>query len=146
MIFVTVGTTQFDELVEAIDKIAPDLEDTVIVQAGNHEYVPQNCQYFSFTNNFSDFLGRADIVIAHGGAGITFETLNLQKRLISVENTNVIDRHQSDLIRKLSSEGYLVWCEDTNRLNDYIKEARRTEIKKYVRPHCKIGKVIIDYL
>ena len=121
MIFVTVGTTRFDELVEAIDRIAHCLDEEIIIQAGNHKYVPKNCQFFTFANDILNYLKKANIVIAHGGAGITFEALDLHKKIISIINPNVLDSHQSDLLRKLSQEGHLIWCNDLNKLNIYIK-------------------------
>ncbi|MGA2223590.1 MAG: PssE/Cps14G family polysaccharide biosynthesis glycosyltransferase [Syntrophobacteraceae bacterium] len=147
MIFATAGTTQFDELVEAIDKIAPELNEEVIIQVGyNSKYEPLNCTYFIFSDNVIKYFREANIVIAHGGAGITFEVLNLGKKLISVENPNALDGHQSDLLGKLSQEGYLIWCKDLNEMKKSIEDARNSNIKKYVRPKCEIGKTITEWL
>ena len=147
MIFATVGTTQFDGLVEAIDNIAPELNEEVIIQVGyNGKYKPQNCTYFAFSENIINYLKEAHIVIAHGGAGITFEVLNLGKTLISVENPNALDGHQSDLLGQLSQEGYLIWCKDLNEMKKCIEDARNSNIKKYVRPKCEIGKIITEWL
>ena len=146
MIFATVGTTQFDELVEAMDKIAPKLNEDVVVQIGNHKYVPKNCKYFSFDDDLLKYFEKADIVIAHGGAGITFEVLNLCKKLISIENPHTLGGHQSDLLRKLSQAGYLVWCKDLNKIENCIKDVKKMKIKKYVRPECGIGKMIVWWL
>jgi len=147
MIFVTAGTTQFDELVEAVDKIAPEVNEEVIIQVGyNSKYKPQHCAYFTFSDNIMKYFREASIVIAHGGAGITFEVLNLGKKLISVENPNALDGHQSDLLGKLSQEGYLIWCKDLNEMKKSIEDARNSNIKKYVRPKCEIGKTITEWL
>src|SRR5271166_2158838 len=116
MIFATVGTTQFDELVEAIDKIAPKLDEELVVQIGKRKYVPKNCKYFTFDDDLRKYFEEADIIIAHGGAGITFEVLNLGKKLICIENPHVLEGHQRDLLRKLSEEGYLIWCKDLNEI------------------------------
>ena len=146
MIFVTVGTTRFDELVEAMDKIAPKLGEEVVIQIGNQKNVPKNCKYFTFDDDLLKYYEKADIVVAHGGAGITFEVLNLGKKLISVENSHVLDGHQRDLLGKLSHDGYLIWCKDLNGIENCIKDVKKMEIKKYVRPECGIGKMIMDYL
>ena len=142
MIFAAVGTTHFDELVEAIDKIAPKLNEEVVIQAGNHKYVPKNCKYFTFDDDLLKYYNKANIVIAHGGAGIIFEVLNLGKKLISIENPHVLDGHQRDLLGKLSQEGYLIWCKDLNRIEDFIKNTRKIRVKKYVKPACEIGEII----
>ena len=146
MIFVTVGTTRFDELVEAMDKIAPALHEAVIIQAGNHKYRPSNCTYFTFDNDLLKYYDEADIVVAHGGAGITFEVLNLGKKLISVENPHVLEGHQGDLLGKLSQEGYLIWCRDLNTILNCINSARKMKVKHYIRPHCEIGVMIANLL
>ena len=146
MIFATVGTTHFDELIESIDKIALKLNDEVIIQAGNHKYIPKYCKYFGFDNDLVKYFHNADIVVAHGGAGITFEVLNMGKKLISVENPHVLDCHQGDLLGKLSQEGYLLWCRDLNGLESIIEEVRSSQLKKYVRPECEIGKLLLRWL
>lgn len=146
MIFVAVGTTSYDELVEAIDKIAPNLNEEVIIQAGNHKYIPKNCNYFSFDDDLFKYYNKASIVVAHGGAGVTFEVLKLGKKLISIDNPHVLDGHQRDLLKKLSHEGYLIWCKDLNKIENYIKDAMNLEIKAYVRPECEIGKIILEKL
>ena len=102
MIFAFVGTTRFDDLVEAIDKITPKMEEKVIIQLGNGKYIPKNCKHFTFDDDLYKYYKQADIIFAHGGAGITFEVLNLGKKLISIENPYVLEGHQQDL-----SENYL---------------------------------------
>lgn len=146
MIFATVGTTHFDELVEAIDRVAAELGEEVVVQLGNARYVPKNCRYFTFADSLVQYFGEADIVIAHGGAGITFEVLNLGKKLISVENPHALEGHQGDLLGKLSREGYLIWCRDLNEIGNSIREVRKVKIREYVRPECRIGKKIEEWL
>ena len=146
MIFITVGTTRFDELVEAMDKIAPKLNEEVVIQIGNSQYLPGNCKYFPFDDDLFKYYRKADIVVAHGGAGITFEVLNLGKKLISIDNAYVLDGHQRDLLGKLSQDGYLVWCKDLNGIEKCINDVKMMEIKKYVKPECRIAEMIVEYL
>jgi beta-1,4-N-acetylglucosaminyltransferase len=146
MIFVTVGTTRFDELLEAVDRITPRLNEDVIIQAGKHTYTPRNCEYFAFENSLREFFQKADIIVAHGGAGTTFEVLSLGKMLISVENPHVLEGHQGDLLRKLSQDGYLIWCKDLSQIEKCIENARNRKIRKYERPDCGIAKTIAGLL
>jgi len=146
MIFVTVGTTQFDELVEAIDSIAPKLEEEVIIQMGNCKFIPKYCRYFTFDDDLLKYFKQADIVVAHGGAGVTFETLKLGNILISKDNPNVLDGHQQDLLKKLSQDGYLIWCKDLNMLENCIIKAKNMCAKKYLIPECGIDTIIVEYL
>ena len=146
MIFATVGTTRFDELVEAIDNIVPTLNEKVVIQIGNQKNVPLNCEYFTFDDDLLKYYKKADIVIAHGGAGTIFEVLNLGKKLIAVENPNTLGGHQGDLLGKLSKEGYLTWCKDLNKIEHCIQDAKKQVTKQYVRPECKIGEMIVEFL
>jgi UDP-N-acetylglucosamine transferase subunit ALG13 len=147
MIFATVGTTQFDELVVAIDKIAPELNEEVVIQMGYYNrYIPHNCKYFTFTDNVLKYYKEATVIIAHGGAGVTFEVLNLGKKLISVENPHALDGHQGDLLSKLSQDGYLIWCKNLDHIKNHIERARNINIKKYIKPECNIGKMIDRFL
>lgn len=146
MIFVAVGTTRFDELVEAVDQIVPKLDDEVLIQLGNSKYTPKNCKYFSFDDSLLKYYKMADIVIAHGGAGITFEVLALGKKLISIENPSVLEGHQRDLLGKLARDGYLMWCMDLNKIENCIKDVKTMDIKKYVKPQCRIREMILKYL
>jgi len=146
MIFVAVGTTRFDELVEAVDQIVPKLNDEVLIQLGNSKYTPRNCKYFSFDDSLLKYYKTADIVIAHGGAGITFEVLALGKKLISIENPSVLEGHQRDLLGKLARERYLIWCMDLNKIENCIKDVKTMDIEKYIKPQCRIGEMILEYL
>lgn len=147
MIFVTAGTTYgFENLVKEIDNIAPKLKEEIIIQLGNTKYRPKNCKYFTFKPNIISYFKKANLVIAHGGAGTTYEVLSLGKKLISVENKNVNDAHQWDLLKKLSDEKYLIWCKDEKSIMESINKAKTFKFKRYVQPKCDIHKKIIRFL
>jgi UDP-N-acetylglucosamine transferase subunit ALG13 len=145
MIFVTVGTTySFEALAEEVDKMAPGLNEKVIVQNGRNKYLPKNCIYFDFKDSLKEFISAADLVIAHGGAGTCFEALSMQKKMIAVANPDVHDNHQEDLLRKLSQEGYLVWCKDISELPVLIRD--RKVMRPYLAPECRIHERIMGFL
>ena len=147
MIFVLTGTTYaFDPLVKAIDAIAPSLKEKVIIQTGTSTYVPKNCEYFAFAPNVDNYIRKASLVISHGGAGSSYEILAMGKPLISVENKEVNDSHQWDLLKKLESENYIIWCKDLSNLKKDIEEARKKKFAKYTPPACTIHKEIIKFL
>jgi beta-1,4-N-acetylglucosaminyltransferase len=146
MIFVTVGTTQFDKLVKEVDRIAPGLNEEVVMQIGESKHIPRNCTYFTYDNDLSKYFIKADVVVAHGGAGSTFEVLGMGKKLISIENPNTLEGHQGDLLGKLSSEGYLIWCKDLNKIEKCIKDIKDMELRRYEMPECTIGNIIKNWL
>jgi len=146
MIFVAVGTTDFDTLTMKMDAIAPTLPEKVVMQIGNGRYVPKNCQYFRFAPSLDPYYAQANVVVAHGGLGITTEALERGKKLISVQNTTCHGGHQEDLLSALAQEGYLIWCQDLNELPEALRHARQKEFKRYVTPGCEIHTVIAEFL
>lgn len=141
MIFVTVGTTAFEGLIKAADKI--DKKEDVIIQKADGVYEPQNHEFFEITHEFSKYVDRAELVITHGGAGILFELLDKGKRIIGVANEERDDQHQSDLLGELAAEGYIIWCRDLSKLSKEIAKARNFEFRKYKKPECHMAEEII---
>jgi beta-1,4-N-acetylglucosaminyltransferase len=146
MIFVAVGTTDFNALIEKMDELAPSLSDEVIMQIGNGQYIPKNCQYFRFAPSLEPYYDNATLVVSHGGRGITMEVLERGKKLISVENTTCHGGHQRDLLSTLAEERYLIWCQDLDELLKALESVRYYEFKRYGTPECEIHTVIKEFL
>lgn len=146
MIFVAIGTTDFDDLIMKMDEVAPLLSEEVVMQIGNGQYIPKNCQYFRFAPSLEPYYDKSTIVVSHGGLGITMEVLERGKRLISVENTALQDGHQKDLLSTLAKEGHLIWCRELNELPEMLERARHREFKRYISPSCEIHTVIAEFL
>jgi len=146
MIFVTVGTSDFDPLVKKMDELAPTLAEPVVAQIGTGEYVPRNCEYFRFAPSLEPYYDRADVVVAHGGLGTTMEVLKKGKKLISVENTTCIDSHQTDILEGFSAEGHLIWCRDLDELPSLLARLPAIHLKPYVSPPCEIAEIIRDFV
>lgn len=143
MIFVTVGTVQFEDLVRKIDEIAKNSKEKFIVQIGEGKYVPKNCRWFRFKTPLTEYFKKSKLVITHGGAGTLFECLNLGVRIIAVPNLKAKAGHQLDLVYELDKEGYIIAC-DLNDLEKIIYEKR--QLKKYIKVECTIGKEIEKFL
>ncbi len=146
MIFVTVGTSDFDQLVEAIDHLSPAIDDQIIIQIGNGEYIPRNCEHFCFAPSLDSYYDKADIVVAHGGLGTTMEVLAKRKKLLSVENTTCVDDHQTDILGVLDKKRHLIWCRDLDDLPSLLKNMPNVTLEPYNPPPCKIAEVIKDLL
>lgn len=146
MIFVTVGSGKFDELIRKIDKIATKIKGEVIAQIGNGNNIPKNIEYFRFKPNLIPYYKKASLIIAHGGAGTTYELLAMDKKLISIANLNRTDVHQEEILKVLSDEKHLIWCKDLRKLEETIKKAKKLKFKKYKQPECKIAEKIEEFL
>ncbi|XP_019164790.1 PREDICTED: UDP-N-acetylglucosamine transferase subunit ALG13 homolog [Ipomoea nil] len=121
-VFVTVGTTCFDALVNAVDTAEVRKElfkkgyTDIIVQMGRGTYVPTKSalengspalDYFTFSSTIAEYLKSASLVISHAGSGSIFETLRLGKPLIVVVNEDLMDNHQSELAEELADRKHL---------------------------------------
>ena len=143
MIFVTVGTTDFDALVRSMDLLAPQLGEEVEMQIGHGEYEPRHCSWFRFASSLEPYYARADVVVAHGGLGTVMEVLRRGGKLIGVANPDRYDQHQEAILRRFETDGYLVACYDLADLANAITHARTTPLRRYPRPqttlHLEIG-------
>lgn len=146
VLFVSVGTTDFDNLIKAVDALIPSLGFTGIMQIGHGKYKPINLPYFRFSSSLIEFYKQSTIAIAHGGLATTVEILKQKVRLVSVSNPDRYDKHQDDLISTLAEQGYLVWCRNLNDLNRAISLAINTDFKFYEPPKCSIHLIIKNYL
>jgi len=146
MIFVTVGTGKFEELVKKIDEISKGIKEKIIVQIGKGEYEPKNCEWFRFKPSLEAYYKKARIIVTHGGAGTIFQLLKMGKKLIGVANLDRTDVHQTEILRVLSEDNYLIWCKNLDNLKEDIEKARNFKFKKYVPPKNNIKEIIENFI
>jgi beta-1,4-N-acetylglucosaminyltransferase len=146
MIFVTVGSTDFDALAEKVDQLAPQLDTEVQVQIGNGQYVPRNVRYFRFAPSLDPYYDEAELIVGHGGLGTIVEALERGKRLVCVLNPTTYDLHQQHLLSSFHEQKYLLWCRDLEHLGETIQQAREMDFERYEAPPCHIHEIIADYL
>lgn len=99
MIFVTVGTQlPFDRLIRILDRIAPDLDEEICVQALHSEYKPMHIHVIDFLapDEFEDFFSRARLVIAHAGMGTILSAMRSAKPLIVFPRDAALGEHRND--------------------------------------------------
>lgn len=120
-LFVTVGSTSFDKLIETvcsekcIETLVSNGFQQIKLQIGRGNFIPPKSskieiEWFRFKDNLSDNIKNATLVVGHAGAGTILESLFECKPLIVVLNEELMENHQSELADKLSSEGYLKYC------------------------------------
>ena len=127
MIFVTVGTFNFDPLIEYIDSLVEQniINDKVICQIGNGSYIPKNCEYFKYTKEIESYILKSDLVISHGGTGSILGLISLNKQFIAVANTSLSDNHQEEFLRKLSEKRPIKWLSDLTELPLVISSPKK---------------------
>lgn len=145
MIFVTVGTTEFDALVQAADQLAAAGHD-VVIQIGKGLVEPVHAQWFRFAPSLDACYEAADVVVTHGGLGTVSEVLQRRVPLVGVSNPDRYDRHQDQILQAMEMAGHLVWCRDLADLPQAIQQARQRQLTPYVQPASRIGAVIREFL
>lgn len=122
-VFVTVGTTSFDELIETITS-SETLEalksrgyENLILQVGRGKILPSSenrpqitLEAFRFKDSIAEDMRRADLIISHAGAGSCLEALGAGKPLLVVVNDKLMNNHQLELARQLHSDSHLLYC------------------------------------
>ena len=146
MIFVTIGSTDFDPLIEKMDELAPHLGDEVVMQIGNGVYAPKHATTFRFALSLDNYYDAADMIVAHGGLGSIMEALERGKKLVCVVNPTTYDRHQEHLLRIFEAQSYLLWCKDLEHLMKAIQAAKAARFARYQPPECHIHERIMQYL
>jgi UDP-N-acetylglucosamine transferase subunit ALG13 len=146
MILVVTGTTGFDALAKEMDRLAPALSETVVIQTGAGRYVPQQAEHFRLAPSLTPYYEQASLVVSHGGLATCMEVLERKKPLIALSNPDRYDQHQQDILSVLSGQGYLIWCQDIAGLPKALDTARQDSFKRYVTPKCTIHVAIKEYL
>jgi len=145
-VFVSTGTTGFDDLAKAMDRLAAGLPEPVIIQVGEGRYIPQNAEHFGLAPSLDPFVQAASLVVAHGGLGICMEALEAGKRLVAVNNPDRYDNHQVDLLTALEAAGYLIYCRRLEDLPDAVERAMTTDFRPYQKSETTIHLRIREFL
>lgn len=141
-IFVTVGTTEFQELIdkvltkEFLNHIIRNHFNEIIIQYGsskidvqkleknlhckpekhnsilNIQYKALSIKLFDYDKSLSSYEQSADLVLSHGGSGTIFEVLYLKKPIIAVINGSLMDNHQEELVLALERRKLLWGCKE----------------------------------
>ncbi|KAJ1656637.1 N-acetylglucosaminyldiphosphodolichol N-acetylglucosaminyltransferase catalytic subunit alg13 [Dispira simplex] len=121
-VFVTVGTTGFDDLIGQFSSPAVQHElvrqgySDLVVQYGTSQAVfdtllpVQGLKVwgYGYKADIARDVQEADLVISHGGSGSILECLTLAKPLLLVVNTHLMDNHQQELAEALAERNHLV--------------------------------------
>lgn len=157
-VFVTVGTTKFDALVQALDTDA-SLEALTargvthaVLQIGHGEHVPSTSRaaahgielaHYRHSAQYKDDVARADLVISHAGAGSIMDALALRKKLIVVVNTALMDNHQTELADAMAQQRYCV-ATTCAELTQTLQTADLDALQTYPEPDEEAFPRLVD--
>ena len=156
-VFVTVGTTQFDKLIDAVttDEFLTLLVKKgytkVLLQTGKGKVTKNINRYdirvesYNFKPSIKYDLEHASLVISHAGAGSILESLALNKFLLVVINEDLMDNHQVELAEKLASLKYLHYTK-CNELLHAMQHADMQQLVKMPPPNSQVFGAYLDDL
>ncbi len=145
-VFITVGTTDFDALVRAVDTSTWIDGYTGAFQIGEGSHEPTSLPFVRFAPSLDPYFDNADVVVSHGGMATTMEVLRRGLPLVSVSNDDRRDGHQDDILSELEAGGHLVWCRSLDEIGAAVERAATTELQPYREPESTIHEVVEDFL
>jgi len=123
-VFVTVGTTKFDDLITCV--CSKEIQ-SILASRGFKKLILQTgktkpdlsccvleCEDYDYKSSIFEDMLQADLIISHAGAGTCLEVLGYKKKLIVVVNEKLMDNHQSELAEKLADCGYVDYSSVNN--------------------------------
>ena len=142
MIFITLGSQkfQFNRILKEVDRLIENgvITDKVFAQIGNSDYEPLHYEYKKFLSReeFSEWQGKCDIVITHGGTGAIIGALRKGKKVIAVPRLakygEHVDDHQLQLLRQFDEMHLIEPCYEIDDLENVYHKLMKTEYKSYV--------------
>ncbi|XP_066602775.1 UDP-N-acetylglucosamine transferase subunit ALG13 [Prorops nasuta] len=156
-VFVTVGTTKFDLLIETI--LSPQLlkklynkgYNKLTLQTGecsiNIDDRPR-CGFkeitvFNYSFEIKEYVMSADLIISHAGAGSILDALEANKPLVVVTNLHLMHNHQLELAEELYKNNHLYYCSCNNLVN-IIEKLELEKLKPFVNTKSKGIATFID--
>lgn len=156
-IFITLGSQkfQFNRLLIAVDKLCEKkivCGEDVFAQIGYSDYVPKNYSYNNFLDReeFSVEMGKADIVITHGGTGAIIGAVKKGKKVIAVPRRakygEHVDDHQLQLVGQFKELDLICECDDVEKIGEALDIVKRSTYKDYVSNTRNIIESIEQYI
>ncbi|KAG8705218.1 N-acetylglucosaminyldiphosphodolichol N-acetylglucosaminyltransferase catalytic subunit alg13 [Ceratobasidium sp. 394] len=154
-VFVTVGSTKFDDLARAVlssevlDALRTRGFSELVFQCGNSDMtglVPQSStevewnwtdgktgmeiSVWRFKPELAKSFEQASLVISHAGSGTILEVLRLPRPMIVVPNETLLDNHQVELANALEGLGHLFTSTPSTLVNT-IQTYDATRLKEF---------------
>ncbi|XP_072023788.1 UDP-N-acetylglucosamine transferase subunit ALG13-like [Amphiura filiformis] len=142
-VFVTVGTTSFDALVETASSkpLCTQFQKLgytrLLLQIGRGTFEPEafikpgfKLEFFRYKDSIAQDIKDADLVISHAGAGSCLETLGAGKAMVVVINELLMGNHQLELANQLHRDGHLFYSTPST-LSDVLSTMDVSSLKPF---------------
>ena len=144
-IFITVGTTKFDSLIEYLDNNLGTKND-VLFQIANGEYHPKNFKFINYTTKIDQLYKEYDYIITHAGSSSIYKLLNLRKKMIVIPNLERADNHQLDIADFVDTHNYAICCQDFKSIIPSLKKLPSSTFLFYQKSAFILDKEICKVL
>lgn len=155
-IFITLGSQkfQFNRLLKAVDELCEQgtvEADDVFAQIGYSDYCPRCYKYKNFLDRdeFANEMGKADIVITHGGTGAIIGAVKKGKKVIAVPRLakygEHVDDHQRQLVGQFDDLNLIYACRDMD-LEKALRVIKKTEYREYKSNTSRIIKSLEEFI
>lgn len=140
-VFVTVGTTPFDDLIKYLDDQDWNGVEIIAQISEKATFKPKNIEWFEFCDNIDFYYKNYNVIISHAGAGSVYKLLELNKKCIFVPNTSMKDNHQEDICRFLSENNFAEILRLKNKeqkTKELIEKTVKTEFNSYTNSNSML--------
>lgn len=141
MIFITLGSQkfQFNRLLKKVDELVEKglITSEVFAQKGYSDYEPKNfeCKDFLDRSEFSNLMGKAELVITHGGTGAIVTALKSGKRVIGIPRLckykEHVDDHQKEIVSVFSEAKMILSVDEIDELDECIERINKENLNKF---------------
>ena len=145
-IFVTVGTTRFDSLINACRNDPFFKMHDCVVQTGPGGGRVETAESFEYTDDIERFYIWADVVVTHAGAGSIYRLLELQKNLVIVPNLDRLDKHQLDIASYMAANGYALSVSNVDELSSVVSLAFGKKFRAFVKEDFFAASEVLDFV
>ncbi|ORZ15687.1 glycosyl transferase [Absidia repens] len=159
-LFVTVGSTGFDDLVEAATSISfvSNLStlgfSSLLIQYGASKDIflrntkdLRECdieiQGYDYKTTIEHDIAMADLVISHSGSGTILQALRLHKKLVVIVNESLLGNHQTELAQAMATKNYVVYG-DISNLVDTVFKASKHHLEPFPEPNVALFAAALD--
>lgn len=159
LVFATVGnpTQPFDRFVRWMDEQvgARMKKSEVLIQVGTSKVRPTHCQWIDFIpmDGFVEMVGRAQVVVCHGGQGSILTCLQSGKRPIIIPRLQKFDEHindhQLEIVEEFSKRKLIDAVYEERDLHPQVLNRLRDRRGYTYKPHNKlmlnlVGRILSD--
>ena len=157
-VLITVGTTQFKELInlsltsEFQSELLKKGFSKLTIQIGNYKLNKEvynhpnlKIEIISFLPSFlfHNLIKNTDLIISHGGAGTLIQSIILGKKPISLPNKYVNDNHQIEIINYLHSKGYIYKSTIENLLDYFSNDYKESIFDKNISFKFELSNIFL---